>query len=457
MVLLGDNRDIHAMNLFMSGQAVIHSSALPLKKKVLLQQFQALLPMFLESAKKKQANLNKTWENTARPEQREPTERPWNTWLILAGRGFRKTRTGAETIWSWIRDNRYKHIALIGQTIIEARQVMVEGESGLLSIIPKGMLKKYSKGDGILEFSNGAVVRLYGADRYERLRGPQFDAVWIDELAKFKKTMLFWEQLNLCLRLGNDPKCIITTTPRQNPLITQLLNDADCIVTRGSTFDNAANLATQFLNAIKKQFSGTRLEAQEIYAQMLDTTEGALWKPEHIAYEKPPDNNWKRIVIAVDPADTHSETSDETGIIVIGMHPNGKAYVIEDATHKAAPVQWIRKVAELYETHQADRVVAEINKGGDMVKDLLLTCGPHISYKGVRATRGKAIRAEPAVSLYEQGKVKHAQPLPELEKQLCEWIPGISSKSPDRLDALVWGLSDLFLSNERQHQYKVWV
>jgi len=439
----------------MPAQAVISPALLSLTKKELLQQFQALLPTFIELVASKQ-KIKKTWEETARPEQREP-QQPWDTWLILAGRGFGKTRTGAETVWRWIRDNRYKHIALIGQTIIEARQVMVEGESGLLSIIPKSALKKYSKSEGVLEFENGATVHLYGADRYERLRGPQFDAVWVDELAKFKKAKLFWEQLNLCLRLGNDPKCIITTTPRQNSVITQLLKDKDCIVTRGSTFDNAANLAANFLQAIKKQFTGTRLEAQEIYAQVLDATEGALWKPAHIVYEKPPDENWKRVVVAVDPAETNNEASDETGIMVIGLHQNGRAYVLEDASCKAPPALWIRKVAQLYEAYQADRVVAEVNKGGDMVKDLLLACCPQVSYKGVRATRGKAIRAEPVASLYEQGKVKHAQPLPELEKQLREWVPGVTSKSPDRLDALVWGLTDLFLTNEARHQCKVWV
>lgn len=393
----------------------------------------------------------------ARPEQLEPLHQPWNTWLILAGRGFGKTRTGAETVWSWIKDNRYKRIALIGQTVIEARQVMIEGESGLLSVVPKDAIHKYHKGDGLIEFKNGAQIRLYGGDRPERLRGPQFDAVWIDELAKFKKAEQFWEQLNLCLRLGSGPKCIVTTTPRRNPVLTQLLNDPDCVVTRGSTLDNATNLAPSFLKSLQKQFSGTRLEAQEIYAQMLDETEGALWSPDKIVYEKPPNEDWKRVVVAVDPAETSGEESDETGIVVIGYHNNGQAYVLEDATHKAPPSQWIRKVVELYEKYQADRIVAEVNKGGDMVKDLLLACSPHISYKGVRATRGKAIRAEPVVSLYEQGKVKHIEPLPQLEAQLCSWVPGISNKSPDRLDALVWGLTDLFLSNQGTHTYRVWV
>ena len=221
--------------------------------------------------------IQNTWKDLARPEQCGPTDRPWDTWLILEGRGFGKTRTGAETVWDWIQTNRYKRIAFVGQSVIEARQVMVEGESGLLSIIPKEALKRYSKSEGVLEFTNGAIVQLFGADRYERLRGPQFDAAWVDEMAKFKHTESFWEQLSLCLRLGESPKCIITTTPRRNPVLTRLINDPDCVVTRGSTFDNQANLAPGFLKSLTKQFAGTKLEAQEIYAQMMDETSGALW------------------------------------------------------------------------------------------------------------------------------------------------------------------------------------
>ena len=308
-----------------------------------------------------------------------------------------------------------------------------------------------------IEFSNGAKVQIFGADRYERLRGPQFDAAWVDELAKFKKTEQFWEQLSLCLRLGQHPKCIITTTPRRNPVLTQLINDPDCVVTRGPTFDNAANLAPGFLKNLNKQFAGTRLEAQEIYAQMIDETSGALWTPDKIVYERPPSEDWRRIIVAVDPAVTDYDTSDETGIVVIGFNANQQAYVLEDATYKATPSEWVKKVVALYHQYQSDRVVAEVNKGGNMVKDLLMACDPHISYKGVRATKGKAIRAEPIASLYEQGKVKHIQPFKALETQLCTWVPEVSSKSPDRLDALVWGLTDLFLSGEATHQYKVWV
>lgn len=404
-----------------------------------------------------QAKIAKLWENQARPEQLEPSKPNWNVWLIMAGRGFGKTRTGSETCWKWINENRYKHIAFVGQTIVEARQVMVEGESGLLNVIPDGVLEKYDRQNGLLLFKNGAEVRIYGADTYERLRGPQFDAAWVDELAKFKKTEKFWEQLMLCLRLGKEPKCIITTTPRNNPLLTKLIDDENCVVTRGSTFDNAANLAPEFLENLKKQFHGTKLEAQEIYARLLTETTGALWTRDIIEYEHPPNNDWRRVLVAVDPAVTDYDTSDETGIVVIGLHSNQKAYVLEDATYKAKPVEWVKKVVELYHKYQADRVVAEVNKGGDMVQDLLMACDRHIAYKGVRATRGKGIRAEPIVSLYEQGKVRHSKPFLELEDQLCGYVPEVSSKSPDRLDVLVWGLTDLFLTGEAMHVYKAWV
>lgn len=427
------------------------------RRNLMLLFKQSLIEQRLRRIKEDQARVASLWENLARPEQREPTQVNWNTWLILAGRGFGKTRTGAETCWSWIKDKRYKQIALIGQTMVEAKQVMIEGESGLLRVIPEDALAKYERQNGRLIFKNGARVCIYGADTYERLRGPQFDAAWVDELAKFKKAEQFWEQLQLCLRLGKEPKCIITTTPRHHPLLTRLIGDQDCVVTRGSTFANAANLAPKFLANLKKQFSGTRLEAQEIYAQLLSETSGALWTREMIKYELPASENWLRVVVAVDPAVTDYATSDETGIMVIGLHSDHKAYVLEDATYKAKPVEWAKRVVGLYHQYQADRVVAEVNKGGDMVQDLLTACDTHVAYKGVRATRGKATRAEPIVSLYEQGKVKHSKPFLMLEEQLCGYIPEVSAKSPDRLDALVWGLTDLFLTGEATHQYKMWV
>lgn len=396
------------------------------------------------------------WTEIARPEQCEPKS-DWRTWLIMAGRGFGKTRTGAETVLEWVLSGRYKRIALIGQSQIEARQIMLDGDSGILAFCDKRFIEKFNRHEGILTFKNGAKLFLFGANNYERLRGPQFDAAWIDEAAKFKNGVLMWEQLQMCLRLGTDPKCIITTTPRKNALLRQLLKDETCIVTRGTTFDNVANLAKAFLENIKRQYEGTRLEAQEIYAQMLDEDDGALWNRNKIAYEKPPVDDWCRVVVAVDPAVTDEDYSDETGIVVVGVSGNQKAYVLEDASVRAKPKEWIKEVLRLYNHYKADRVVAEVNKGGELVQDLLTSHDPHVAFRGVRATRGKYIRAEPVASLYEQGKVKHIRPLEKLENQMCTYIPEKYSKSPDRLDALVWGLTDLFLSGEGMHQHKIWV
>lgn len=396
------------------------------------------------------------WAEIARPEQLEP-KGDWCTWLIMAGRGFGKTRTGAETVLEWVLSGRYKRIALIGQSQIEARQIMIDGDSGILQCCDKKIIEKFNRQEGILSFKNGAKLFLFGANNYERLRGPQFDAVWIDEAAKFKNGILMWEQLQMCLRLGTNPKCIVTTTPRKNGLLRQLLQDETCVVTRGTTFDNIANLAKSFLENIKRQYEGTRLEAQEIYAQMLDEDDSALWNRNKITYERPPDDNWRRVVVAVDPAVTDEDYSDETGIVVLGVHSNQKAYVLEDATVKAKPKEWIGEVLRLYTHYKADRVVAEVNKGGELVHDLIRAHNPHVSFKGVRATRGKYVRAEPIASLYEQGKVKHIRTFEKLENQLCTYVPEKTSKSPDRLDALVWGLTDLFLSGEATHQHKIWM
>ncbi len=397
----------------------------------------------------------KSWKTLARPSQREPMG-DWRNWLILAGRGFGKTRTGAETLKNWLANGSYKNIAIIGQNMNETRKVMVEGESGLLNVLNDHSTYTYYRSKGIIEFKNGAKIELFGADYYEKLRGPQFDAVWIDELGKFRKTEDFWQQLNLALRLGKQPRCIITTTPRKNPVLEKLQQDQHTVVTKGTSYENAKNLAPNFFALIKNQYGGTRLESQEILGQYLSECDGALWHRDLIKYNKPLNNHWQRIVVAVDPAVTDNENSDETGIVVVATDENGIGFVLEDASVKAKPQEWTKEVVRLYHHYHADRVVAETNKGGDMVQQLVKTLDPHISYKGVRATRGKSIRAEPIVSLYEQGKIFHLHPFETLEKQLCNYIPGISSKSPDRLDALVWGLTDLFLSGEAKHQPKTW-
>lgn len=288
------------------------------------------------------------------------------------------------------------------------------------------------------------------------MRGPQFDAVWIDELAKFRLAEGLWYQVQLCLRLGSDPKCVITTTPKPIKLLQSLCCEPTVHVTRGSTFDNQANLAPAFLAQIQGQFSGTRLGAQEIYAQILTERPGALWNRDMITYRAGSLDALERIVIAIDPAVTHHETSDETGIVVVGLTAQKEVYVLEDLSGRVSPHEWGQRVVQAYWKYKADRVVAETNKGGDLVERVLRTIDGAVSFKEVRATRGKYTRAEPIASLYEQGRVFHCHPLQELENQLCEYVPGQTSKSPDRMDALVWGITELVLESEVRPVLKIW-
>jgi phage terminase large subunit-like protein len=395
------------------------------------------------------------WLKQARPEQLPPPGN-WQTWLILAGRGFGKTRTGAETIRTWVQQGTAQHIALISSSINEARAVMVEGASGLLTIHPPHNRPTYITAKHQLIWPNGARATLYGGASPERLRGPQFDTAWIDELAKFKRAEDLWQQLQLGLRLGHHPRCIITTTPRPIKLLQELVNDPTVYVTRGTTFDNRANLAPNFLTQMERQFSHTRLGAQELYAEILSEHPGALWQRDLICYQNCCPNQLSRIVIAIDPATTHHHHSDETGIVVIGINTDHQIYVLDDLSGRYSPHDWGQRIVKAYWDYKADRVVAETNKGGDLVERMVRTIDPTISYKEVRATRGKYIRAEPIAALYEQKRVFHVRPFRELEHQMCHYIPGETTKSPDRMDALVWGITELILESERRPILKVW-
>ncbi len=401
------------------------------------------------------------WANIARHEQLEPPG-DWRIWLILAGRGFGKTRTGAETIRSWVNQNRYRRIALIGDTIDEARKIMVEGESGLLSISPLKEKIIFEPSKGLVSWPKGAKAFLFSAHNYEKLRGPQFDAAWIDELAKFRFAEQTWDQLMFGLRLGKKPRVIITTTPKPIDLIKKLLKREDVVVTRGSTYDNAENLSPAFLENMRQRYERTRLGQQELLAQVLDTQEGALWTPEMIQYapielaQETLLNSMNRILIAIDPAVSHGERSDETGIIVVGKDHQGKGYIIEDLSMKSTPSVWAEKVVQAFKEFQADTVVAEVNNGGDLVERVLRAVNPSLSYRSVRATRGKAIRAEPITALYDQKRIIHFKRFKKLEEQLFNYIPGISKESPDRMDALVWGLTALFLEDNKTSP-KVWI
>jgi len=385
------------------------------------------------------------WSVWAREKQLAPPGN-WRVWLILAGRGFGKTRSGAEWIRQKVINNEAGRIALIGATAADVRDTMVEGESGLLRIFPPGERPRYEPSKRRITFKNGAKATTYSADEPDRLRGPNHDCAWTDEIAAWRYPEA-WDQLIFGLRIGDDPRVVATTTPRPTRLIRSLVEREDVIVTRGSTYENQMNLATTFLEEVKARYEGTRLGRQELYAEILDDVEGALWTREMIEQSRV--NNLPdltRIVIGVDPAITSREDSAETGIVAVGVDANGTGYVLDDRSLKGSPVEWANAAIALYHRSSADRIVVEANQGGDMVRHTLQTVESQIPIKTVHATRGKRTRAEPISALYEQGKVKHVGAFPVLEDQMCSWTP--ESDSPDRLDALVWGLTELMIGSK---------
>ena len=394
----------------------------------------------------------------ARPAQIAPGG-DWQTWLVLAGRGFGKTRTGAEWVREQIKAGRSR-IALIAPTASDARDVMVEGESGLLSVCWAGdrsvsgeMLGRpsYEPSKRRVTWANGAVATLFSAEEPERLRGPQFEAGWADELAAWKYLRETWDMFMFGLRLGSDPRTIITTTPKPVPLIREVAKDTKTVVTKGSTFDNAGNLAPKFLAAIREKYEGTRLGRQELNAEILDDLPGALWTRDEIdKHRLKVAPAIRRIVVAVDPSGTGGvdDDGDSIGIVVAGLGIDGRGYVLADRTCKLSPDGWGRRAVAAYHEFKADRIVAERNFGGAMVEHVIKTVDRKAAYKEVTASRGKVARAEPIAALYEQGRISHIGAMPELEDQMCLFGPDgfIGEGSPDRTDALVWALTELMIS-----------
>lgn len=390
------------------------------------------------------AELEHVWEFWARPTQMLPAG-AWTTWVILAGRGFGKTRTGAEaTRWA-VERGGYRRLTLAGPTAADVRDVMVEGESGLMAVSHPRPVYEPSKSR--ITWPNGAIAALRSADEPDRFRGLQSDWVWADELAAWRYPDA-WAQIQLGHRLGDNPRAIVTTTPRPTQIIRELVASSSSVVTRGSTYDNRANLAQKFIETIVARYEGTRLGRQEVYAEILTDTPGALWTRSMLdaaGAKSPP--RMRRIVVALDPAVTSDEKSDETGIVVAGIDDAGLAWVLEDASGVYTPTEWAAKAARLYSDYQADRVIAEVNNGGDLVETVLRTVAPNVAYRGVRASKGKRSRAEPVAALYEQGRVRHVGNLAKLEDQLCTWSATTGEDSPDRLDALVWALTELVLDS----------
>ena len=403
------------------------------------------------------ANLKYKWDFWARPNQLEP-EGDWTTWLILAGRGFGKTRTGSETIRRWVcgdtplAPGRCHKIALVAETASDARDVMVEGPAGLLACHSKDFRPTYYPSKRSVEWPNGAQAILFNAVEPDQLRGPQFDAAWCDELAKWRYAAETWDQLQFGLRLGLHPRQIVTTTPRPIPVVRRLINDPNTVVTKGRTHDNSPNLAAPFLRQIEERYGGTRLGRQEIEGEVLDDMPGALWNRELIdgnrRLESP---DFDRIVVAVDPAATSGEDADETGIVAVGTardaDGNQRGYVLADRSLRGTPDEWAAAAVNLYHELDADRIVAEKNQGGEMVEAVLRAKDRSVPITLVTATRGKVVRAEPVSALYEQGRIHHVGRFDKLEDQMCLFTRDVdrsSGNSPDRVDALVWGLTSLF-------------
>jgi phage terminase large subunit-like protein len=397
------------------------------------------------------------WPLWARPNQLAPAG-DWTVWLRMAGRGEGKTRSGAEFVRAEVEAGRAGRVALVAPTASDARDVMVEGESGLLAVCPPWMRPTYEPSKRRLTWPNGAMAVLYSAEEPDRLRGPQHDLAWADEVAAWERPDT-WDQLMLGLRLGVRPRVVATTTPKPVQLVRDIIGRSDCIVSRGATRDNIDNLAEAFLRTVVKRYEGTRLGRQELDGELLEDNPGALWTRsvlEDSRLDKLPCEP-SRIVIGVDPAVTSHEESDETGIIV-ACRGSGAArdhfFVLEDRSGLHHATQWPREVVAALNAHKAERIVGEVNNGGDLVEAAIrqVPGGAYAPFESVHATRGKAKRAEPVAMLWEQGRAHLVGSFARLEDQCCTYRPDDpTGKSPDRMDAMVWAITALMVECE------VWV
>ncbi|MEO9818818.1 MAG: terminase family protein [Paracoccaceae bacterium] len=393
-----------------------------------------------------------------------PPEGDWRNWVIMGGRGAGKTRAGAE----WVRDQvegakpydegLCKRIALVGETYDQVREVMVFGESGILACSPPDRRPEWNATRKRLIWPNGAEAVAYSASDPEGLRGPQFDGAWVDELAKWKKAQETWDMLQFALRLGDAPRVCVTTTPRNVDVLKTLLEQDSCVMTHAPTEANRANLASSFLKEVRARYAGTRLGRQELDGVLLRDVDGALWNSAMLETARVRDiPDLDRIVVAVDPATTSSSTADECGIVVAGAVTEGPpedwcAFVLADRTVKgASPAEWARAAVAAMEEFEADRLVAEVNQGGEMVRQVIRAVDPMVPFTSVHASRGKVVRAEPVAALYEQGRVRHGLSLDDLEDQMVKMTRhGYAGQgSPDRVDALVWALHELMIKPQQ--------
>ena len=383
------------------------------------------------------------WPFYARPKQLPPPG-DWSTWLLLAGRGFGKTRTGAEFIRAEVKAGRAGRIALIERTPADARDVMIEGESGLLAVHPSHERPVYEASRRRVKWPNGATATIYTSYEPDQLRGPQHDLAWAEELCSWQYQQETWDNLMLGIRLGQHPRVVVSTTPKPGQLLKSIMAQPTTATVRGSTYENLANLAPTFRAHVLSRYEGTSLGRQELHGEILDEADDSLWKRSLIdktRVEKAPELT--RIVVGVDPPGG----ATECGIVIAGRDRRGEFYVLSDRSLRGSPNTWAGAVIAAYISHQADRVVGETNYGGDMVEETIRNAAKaahvNIGYRNVSATRGKAVRAEPIVGLYEQGRVHHVGTFTALEAEMCLWVPNETTESPNRMDAMVWALTEL--------------
>ena len=411
-------------------------------------------------------SLDDDWLFNARREQ-IPPQTDWYVWMILAGRGFGKTRTGSEWVnglvnkeeWAWscrpedIPEEPVR-VALLADNAEDAVKVMIKGRSGILNTAAPHNRPRFKPSEKALYWPNGGMAFYYSAEDAEQLRGPEHHAAWVDELAKFRNPVDPWDNLTMGLRLGTFPRIAVTTTPRPHPMLKEICSQPDTELTRGSTYDNKANLPSRFLAKLEELYEGTRVGRQELHAELFTDVEGALFSTRMFDDNRlrmvPPDVQIIRICVAIDPPATSTEKANLCGISVVGLGDDRHAYVLEDASvSMATPETWGRAAAQAYYRWQADIVVGEQNNGGEMVEHVIRSIDETISYRGVHATRGKVTRAEPVSAIYQQGRAHHvgSSTLKSLEDQLLMMAPGVvfdHQNSPDRADALVWAFTELF-------------
>ena len=389
-----------------------------------------------------------------------PPEGDWRSWVCLGGRGAGKTRAGAEWVRAQVEGprpadpGRARQVALVGETFDQVLEVMVMGPSGVIACSPPDRRPHWEATRRRLVWPNGAVAQAFSASEPENLRGPQFDAAWVDELAKWKRGLEAWDMLQFALRSGPSPRQVVTTTPRNTPVLKSLLASPSTVTTHAPTEANRAWLAPSFMEEMAARYGGTRLGRQELEGHLLEDAEGALWTTQGLeATRIDAAPALSRVVVAVDPPVTGHAGSDACGIVVAGVLAEGppqewRAVVLEDASVEAAsPLVWARAAVAAVARHGADRLVAEVNQGGDLVGQLVRQVDPMVPFRAVRASRGKAARAEPVAALYEQGRVAHLRGLGPLEDQMTLMTAHgfVGRGSPDRVDALVWALTDLML------------